>query len=110
MPLAFLDPNLLIISNPDPQHILPLNTYHCKNSSFVLRPVPLSWPLFPLVGQWSEIERKAEGEKVPDIEEDEVELRRRNDHNYRAFKSSRMPYTRQDQQEIVKHLGKFSPT
>jgi hypothetical protein len=51
--------------------------------------------LFPLVGQWSEIERKAEGEQVQE------ELRRRNDLN------SRMPYTRQDQQEILNHLGRF---
>jgi hypothetical protein len=57
--------------------------------------------LFPLVGQWSEIERKAEGEK------DQKELRRNNDLNYCAFKSSRMPYTRQDQQEILNHLGRF---
>jgi hypothetical protein len=57
--------------------------------------------LFPLVGQWSEIERKAEGEKV------QKELRRNNDLNYCAFKSSRMPYTRQDQQEILNHLGRF---
>jgi hypothetical protein len=44
--------------------------------------------LFPLVGQWSEIEGKAEGEKVQE------ELRR-------------TPYTRQDQQKILNYLGRF---
>jgi hypothetical protein len=39
---------------------------------------------------------------------DDAEFRTTNDHNYRAFKSSRMPYTHKDRQEIVNFIGKFS--
>jgi hypothetical protein len=63
--------------------------------------------LFLLDGQWSEIPRKEEGEVVPAIEDDQ-EFRNLHDHEYRAFKSSRMPYTRRDQKEIVDFLGRFS--
>lgn len=60
--------------------------------------------------KWSDIPRLEQGERVEAIEDDEMfdeDFRRANDHQFRAFKSQRMPYTRRDQTEIVNFLGKL---